>query len=157
MKKTLFVAAALLTLSACTKAVDTGDSADAVSADDIAAELWTAMDGYESWDNAAGWDGIQPSSDVHGDFVQIWVNSVEAGGGGEGAIIVKRGYDDAEGTSPKGEVSVMYKTADHDGASGWFWAKFDDAGTPSAHGETDGCIGCHSGYTDHQSYKEVTP
>ena len=120
--------------------------------EELADELWTAVDGYESWSQVSPWDGIQPSADgTHGDFVQIWFDATAAAdwGGtiGDGGISVKKGYDDAAGTMPKGPITVMYKVADYDADNGdWFFANYNDDGTVNRAGSdaAGSCGGCHS-------------
>ena len=81
MKKLLLLGIPLFALAACdTDNLD--DTAGAASVDDLAAELWGEIDGWESWDAAQGWPALSISDDgTHGDFVSILVNDVEAGGG----------------------------------------------------------------------------
>lgn len=158
MKKLLLLSLPLFALTACDKDETVDSSGGEVSEEDLAAELWGEIDGWESWDDAEGWPALSISDDgTHGDFVTIKVNSVEAGGGGDGAIIVKKGYDDSEGTSEKAGVTVMWKTDQYESASGWFWAKFDDEGNASPVGDPDGCTGCHSQSDDYQTYKTTSP
>ena len=66
----------------------------------------------------------------------------------EGAIIVKEGYDDVDGTIVTG-VTVMSRESGW-GDSGWFWAKYDPADPEPAQyaGEVSGCTGCHSAGQD---------
>ncbi len=157
MKKLLLLGIPLFALAACdTDNLD--DTAGAASVDDLAAELWGEIDGWESWDAAQGWPALSISDDgTHGDFVSILVNDVEAGGGGDGAIIVKKGYEDAEGATPKDGVTVMWKTDQYASESGWFWAKYSDDGTVDLSGEPIGCTGCHSQSEDYQTYPITSP
>jgi hypothetical protein len=157
MKKLLLLGLPLFALTACDKDVE--DSAgEGLSEDELAAELWGEIDGWESWDAAEGWPALSISDDgTHGAFVTIVVNSVEAGGGGDGALIVKKGFDDAEGTTAKDGVTVMWKTDQYESESGWFWAKYSDDGTVALAGNPDGCTDCHSGGDDYQTYKTATP
>ena len=147
-----------LCLLAC--ATDEGDSGSGgiISAEDAAAvDVWDEIQGYEEWEQHADWTGIVASEDgTHGDYVSIWMNdiaasAINAGDGGEmpeGAILVKEGYLDAEGTEFKG-LTVMKKEAGW-GDSGWFWAKYDPENPDPAQlaGEVSACSGCHAGGQD---------
>lgn len=147
----------LVALSACSKDEPT-DSAGALSEEELATMLWDEIQGYESWDTPESWPENSVSADgTHGAYVSIYINDVEAAGGGDGAIIVKKGYDSAEGADPKDGVTVMWKTADFESESGWFWAKYDDAGEASVTGEAGACTGCHSASSDYQTYKNNSP
>lgn len=159
MKKLLMLALPLFALTACDKDEGVGDDTEsAMSDEELAAELWTAVQGWEDWDSAEGWPELSISEDgTHGDFVTIKVNSVEAAGGGDGSIIVKKGFDDAEGASARDGVTVMWQTDLYDSESGWFWAKFDADGNASPVGNPDGCTGCHSQSESYQTYKVTSP
>jgi hypothetical protein len=152
-----FLAALLLPLTACS---DKGGDSAASGDDDeqIAADLWAAMDGYEGWNQTADWTGIQPSEDgTHGAFVQIWFNdpasdTLMAAAGGEmqdGAILVKEGYADETGSEVSG-LTAMQKLDGYDEAGGdWFWAKFTPGtGAVETAGVVSGCAGCHSSGQD---------
>jgi hypothetical protein len=125
---------------------------DTFDDDSLATELWDAVDGYDSWSQVSPWDGIQKSDDgTHGDYVQIWFNATAAAdwGGtiGDGGISVKKGYDDAEGTSPKGTITVMYKVDGYDPDNGdWFFANYGDDGSVNTSGAAaaGSCAGCHA-------------
>jgi hypothetical protein len=146
MKKLLLLGLPLFALTAC----------GAPTEEELAEELWAEIDGWENWDNAEGWPAMSISDDgTHGDFVSIMVNDVEASGGGDGAIIVKKGYDADE--VAKDGVTVMWKTDQYESASGWFWAKYSDDGTVALSGDPDGCTGCHSAGTDYQTYLTTEP
>jgi hypothetical protein len=82
-----------------TDGMDTDDMMESDA--DIAAGIWTEIDGYESWPQSPDWTGIQFRSDgsPHDPYVQIWMNQIafddwaDVQGGGEfsdGAILVKR-------------------------------------------------------------------
>jgi len=131
---------------------DTGSDLDT----ERAADLWQAIDGYESWGTVEGWEGLVESVDgTHGDFVQIWGNEVAltalAGDAAipDGGIFVKRGYADAKAAplSDQETVTVMQKIDGFDSENGdWFWASFytatgDVAGVA---GTSSSCSGCHS-------------
>lgn len=128
--------------------------------EEIAREIFTEIDGqWESWGTAPNWDGIQASSDcTHGNYVKITFNELALNAYGDedlpdGSIVVKRGYDNADGTGAVGFVTVMKKIDGYDPArNDWFWARIADDGTPSdsAVGQASFCYGCHSaGGTDY--------
>lgn len=148
----------LVLLMACgSNSADTGEG-DGPSAEETrAVELWTELEGYETWEQHADWTGVVASEDgTHGDYVSIWMNdtaaaAINAGKGGElpeGAILVKEGYNDAEGTDLKG-FTVGIKEAGW-GDDGWFWAKYDlDNPEPAqVAGSGNACSDCHAGGQD---------
>lgn len=144
----------LLVVLAC------GTKGDALTDDD----LWTRIEGYSSWDQAEPWAGIQPSSDgTHGAYVQIWLNeaamaSVGLDEAAEDSILVKEGYDDAEGASPRGNLTVMWKTLDVElPETGWYWANFTLEGEVNTSGEPGACTGCHSSGSDWRRMETDTP
>lgn len=160
----LRVALASLTLVAVACGKDGGDSGaaelDGTSADDqaMAEALWAEIGGYESWSQLDPWVGIVASTDVHGDYVQIWANgaaadTITAAAGGDmpdGAITVKEGYSDESGSSVNA-ITVMKKVAGYDAANGdWFYARYDATGTVTAAGQAAiaGCAGCHASGQD---------
>ena len=133
------------------------DGADSGQSEDeaIAAELWEAIDAFESWSEPAGWEGIVPSEDgTHGPYVQIWSDSATLAAltAGEpvadGSILVKCGFEDAEGATVGDEghaLTAMQKIEGYDPDHGdWFWAKFDpNTGEALTAGSASGCYGCH--------------
>jgi hypothetical protein len=147
---------ALLALSCAEKEGDndTGESAD----DALAAELWAAIDGFESWTEPAGWEGIVASEDgTHGPYVQIWTDAdtLDALAAGEapadGSILVKCGYQDAEGAAVGSDghaLTAMQKIEGYDPDHGdWFWAKFDaSTGEAETAGSASFCYGCHEAF-----------
>jgi len=137
-----------------------GDAGSDISADDLAlAEAtWAEINGYESWSQLDPWVGIQASTDVHGDYVQIWANgvaesTVTAAAGGDmpdGAITVKEGYSDEAGSSINA-ITVMKKMSGYDSANGdWFYARYTADGTVTMAGQSavDMCVGCHAAGQD---------
>jgi hypothetical protein len=103
---------------------------------------------YRDWARPPGFEKRRASSAAHGSAVDIYVNDVvaEVLGSGKhesswpvGSVIVKDGFDGAALEL----TSVMEKRAD-----GWYWAEFDDAGTPNYSGHPDLCIGCHRSGSD---------
>ena len=151
-------------LLAC--AANTGD-ADALQADrDALAEaLWPQVEGYETWDQAEPWVGIQPSADgTHGEFVQIWLDSValasyEADAADAGAIVAKKGYSDAEGLDPYGNLTVMWKPEDATAVpeTGWLWVSFGSDGSFTEAEDGGGCAGCHASGSDYRRMVTDTP
>jgi hypothetical protein len=147
-----------LSLLACgSDKVDTGSGSVISDEDARAMDLWSDLDGYDTWEQHADWTGIVASSDgTHGDYVSIWMNdtaaaTIHAEGGGdmpEGSIIVKEGYNDEAGADIKG-VTVMLKEEGW-GDDGWFWAKYDTDGSGGVQlaGAVSACAGCHAGGQD---------
>lgn len=107
--------------------------------------------GYEDWGQVAEAEGIVESASVHGSHVQIWFNddalgTIDAAGGEDlpaGSMIVKQGYNDADGTD-LGDLTVMYK----DAAFGWFWYSETADGEVKEAGAVDMCSNCHAGGQD---------
>lgn len=159
---TLALLTALPLVLACgDKDGDTGATGDSGVADAdlvLAQDLWTEISGYSSWPASAGWEDLEETpGGVHGESVQIWVNTaaydvISAGASADmpaGAISVKEGYSDAAGTTLSGIVA-MKKIDGYDSANGdWFWAKYSADGTPELYGSVSGCYDCHS---DGQDY-----
>ena len=158
--KMMLMVSALL-LAACGKgAPDSGDDGED---DRLADELWSEMSDYEDWGQLEGWTGVVASSDgTHGDHVQIWANEVALAALSDdspvpdGGIIVKAGYDDADGSSLRG-LTAMQKIDGYSADSGdWFWAQFDAAsGAASVAGAPSGCTGCHAAYGDYTAFDEL--
>lgn len=121
------------------------------SNEELADELWAAVDGYESWSQVSPWDGVQPSESVHGDYVQIWFNgtaTADFGGTiGDGGISVKKAYGAADGSDPVGVITVMYKVDGYDPDNGdWFYARYTDDGVAEVTGGAETpCAACHVG------------
>jgi hypothetical protein len=117
--------------------------------------LWTAIDGFDTWGQIAPWNGIQFQSagSPHGPSVQIWLNAeAEAGASvdsfADGAILVKRVYDDASDASAQPTIYAMEKIEGY-GSTDWFWAVYDESGTANTLGDVAGCTGCHSSGSDY--------
>ncbi len=109
-------------------------------------ELDGLLAGFESWPQVEV--GLVESDAVHGEYVENWLNDaakavVDAQMGEsmpDGAILVKQGYGDAEGTDVK-NLTVMWKTEGE-----WFWAQYDNAGALKKSGfQLEGCVECHEG------------
>ncbi len=132
---------------------DTAISAGAAIDEGLALDLWTELSGYEGWAQHEDWTGVVPSEDgTHGTHVQIWFNdSAGAPLNGEGsapmpdgAILVKEGYDNADG-SPVNGVTAMKKIDGYDPDNGdWFWASYEPDGAIKTSGSVAFCIGCHA-------------
>ena len=151
-------------LIACGAGEPGGDSAGSAGAD----ALWAAIDGYESWDQDTTWAGIQPSSDgTHGEYVEIWGNAEALGSTGDdtaaaGSILVKQGYEDADGDDPRSNLTVMWKSDEYGGDDGWFWGNYGADGSVNAAGGSgadaiSGCTGCHASGSDARRYVTDTP
>ena len=158
---TMVMVSGLLLVACDEKGSDSG--LDTGSEDtQIAAELWTAMSGYSSWNQLDDWSGIVTSTDgTHGAYVQIWANDlaydalVAGTAVPDGGIVVKEGYTDEAGTDLTG-VTAMQKITGYDADSGdWFWAKYDTAGAASVTGASAGCYGCHSAYDDYTAFDNL--
>lgn len=120
-----------------------------------AATVWTEIQGYQSWAEYPGHEGIQPGGSPHGDFVRFYINDVAAGdpvGLPAGSIIIKENYADEAGTM-LGAVTVMERIADYSPDSqDWWWVKYDPDGTVDVNpdglalvGNVGGCVACHEG------------
>ena len=123
--------------------------------DEMASDLWTEIESMEGWSQYDGWEGIVPSSSVHGDFVQIWLNdeALTAISAGEsipdGAILLKETYNDAEGADLN-DITVMKKVDGYNpDGSDWYWAQYLEDGTVQTSGSPDMCTGCHSSGEDY--------
>ena len=107
--------------------------------------LWEKVNagaGFQSWQRAPGYATRKPSFTAHANAVEIFV-SPEIGAvlGAKlvtewpvGSIVVKEGFSG----SSRRLVAVMEKRTD-----GWFWAEYDDSGTPKYSGHPSVCIDCH--------------
>lgn len=155
-----------LLLVACATGGSDGTETDTgLSSEDteLAEALWTAIDGYQDWSQTVDWEGVQPSEDgTHGAYVQIWLDdlangTVEAAAGSDmpgGAILVKEGYDDAEGATLKA-ITVMQKIDGYDADNGdWFYGRYDADGGILIAGQDaiDSCAGCHASGQDSVRY-----
>jgi hypothetical protein len=134
-----------------------GEKAEEEASEDqrLAEDLWADIGDYSSWDQPASWEGLQPSESTHGLSVSIWLNEVasQALTNEEaiptGGIIVKEGFNDAEGTNLK-SITVMKKVDGYNSNAGdWFWAAYGGDGTVNVSGADDFCISCHAGGDDY--------
>ncbi|MEQ1571151.1 MAG: cytochrome P460 family protein [Myxococcota bacterium] len=122
----------------------------AASDEEIAAELWADIDGYESWTVPPGWSTTPTLSSMHmGGYVVTWFDDTLAawdfaGSAPEGSIAVKRATTDESGATVA-DITVMQKRAGYDAANGdWFYAQFGADGTVMAAGAIAMCVGCHA-------------
>lgn len=146
------LSASLLLLTAC------GSPSD----EELAADLWTAIDGYDSWAQADAWTGVQPHAGSHGgaSHVQMWFNDVADGAYGDtipdGGISVKETYDSADGAALK--IFVMEKIDGYDDANGdWFYARYSPDGTVDTAGaDASSCAACHNGASEGDRLLSVT-
>ncbi len=149
-----------LVLACGVNSAENGDSGDGNGSDtgfstEVQAYLEqseVALEGYEDWDQLDDWTGIQPGESVHGDYVEIWLNSeafetIQDQTSADmpvGALLAKQGWDEADGTSAR-NFTVMYKV---DADYGWFWASWSSDGEVLMAGQPDACTGCHSAGQD---------
>lgn len=150
---TMFIGLVLMSVGCGEKDADTG--ADNEVAYEETLLLWNDIQDMESWEQYEGWEGIVPSSSVHGDYVQIWLN--EAANNAlttgsdlpDGAIIAKQTFDDANGDTLK-DITVMQKIEGFNPeGNGWFWAQYLEDGTVQNEGSPAMCTGCHAGGNDY--------
>ncbi len=118
--------------------------------DELAADLWAEIDGYEEWALPEGWTETPTLSDSHmGAYVVAYLNDTLAGWDGsdtapDGSISVKQAYDDDAGTTLTG-LTVMKKIAGYDEAtSDWFWASYSSDGAVGSAGKVEMCSDCHA-------------
>jgi hypothetical protein len=128
-----------LTLLGC------GDNQDDEGARQLLARV--RAERYRDWARAPGYETRRPSRAAHGDFVDIYVNEVIAQVLASekqtlwptGSVIVKDGFEGSE----QQLTAVMEKRSD-----GWYWAEFDETGTPNYSGHPNVCIDCHRSGSD---------
>lgn len=143
----------------------TGEDMTFGTAEDLAmaATLWAAMEGHESWGSFEGLEGLQASGAPHGEFVEFYINDIAAGdtaGLPNGSIILKKNYG-SEDTSSLGALTAMQKVDGYSPDAGdWFWVKYlpdgsvdvNPDGIPLAGrvglGTDTACIGCHKSEAD---------
>ena len=123
------------------------------SDEEIAAGIWTDIDGYDSWGQYPDFEGVQASEGPHGSYVQVWFDTAAedhfTNGSGDmpdGATIVKEGYSDEGETITS--VTVMRKDSSLPD-SGWFWVNFSADGTVNLAGDQSGCYDCHANGQDY--------
>lgn len=140
MNKSLLLAALVgATFVACASLGSPEDQSEAEG-------LWDRISGYQSWGQAPGFEGVQPSKSVHGDFVRVYVNDVVAAdlaSPGFGSILVKEGFDKADASKLKA-LTVMERIEGYDPENDdWFWARYKPDGTLTDSGQVSNCIKCH--------------
>lgn len=131
------------------------DTAEALGADPASEALWSEIQGFDTWSQYPGWEGVVASESVHGDFVSIWLNdsamsAVQAGETvPDGGILVKQTFVDAEGSELK-DITVMKKVDgfDPDG-SDWYWGQYLEDGSVENAGNPAMCTGCHASGDDY--------
>jgi len=143
--------ASILLMAAC----GGGDGSDLGTDAEIAADLWTDIQGYDAWAQADSWPGVQPHGGTHGgaSHVQMWFNDIADAAYGDtipdGGISVKETYDAEDGAALK--IFVMQKIDGYDDTNGdWFYARYSTDGTVDTAGADaiGGCAGCHNGGAD---------
>ena len=134
----------LLTTAGCAENQQAKDLLEQLQDDDYRA----------TYARAPGWpDALMPSAGgPHGSHVDIYVNDIlaEAIESGDqltawpdGSLIVKDGWNNAEGTDLK-YVAAMEKRGDD-----WFWAEYDDADKVEFAGyNLKTCTNCHDAGDD---------
>ncbi|MCK6505076.1 cytochrome P460 family protein [Myxococcota bacterium] len=117
---------------------------------EIAAALWTAIDGYTGWGQKDGWTTSPVLSGSHMDayVVAYYDDALMAwdmsGAAPDGAISVKEQYMAATDADPA-SLTVMQKRAGYDPDNGdWFWAMYAPDGTVMEAGKVEMCSGCHA-------------
>lgn len=131
------------------------DTAEVSGADPMAEALWSEIQGFDTWSQYPGWEGVVASESVHGDFVSIWLNdsamtAVQAGETvPDGGVLVKQTFVDAEGSELK-DITVMKKVEgfDPDG-SDWYWGQYLEDGSVENAGNPAMCTGCHASGDDY--------
>lgn len=149
------LAVSILALTACGN-----EGAGGASDEDLAADLWTEIDGYDTWGQVGAWTGVVLHEGSHGgaSHVQVWFNDVaEADHGGtisDGGISVKETYNDENGDTAL-KIFVMKKIDGYDADNGdWFYARYSPDGTVDVAGADaiGGCAGCHNAATEDGLY-----
>jgi len=105
-------------------------------------EKINAGPGFQSWRRAPGYPTRKPSFTSHANAVEIFVNediakvldTKQVTEWPVGSIVVKEGFS---GKTRK-LVAVMEKRSD-----GWFWAEYEDDGSPLFSGRPSVCLDCH--------------
>ncbi|NOY27652.1 MAG: cytochrome P460 family protein [Oligoflexia bacterium] len=120
--------------------------------------LWSEIAGYDAWPYPDGWgDVVATPGGVHGESVQLWINTladdvISAGAGGllpDGAIAVKEVFSDDAGAKLSSIVTMKKISGYAPDTNDWFWVKYTPDGTPEMYGDVSGCSGCHSGGQDY--------
>jgi hypothetical protein len=131
----------LLAVTLCACSNQNPDSAEALWDDLQAAD-------YRTWPRAPGYPGRTPSSTVHGDEVEIFINDVlaDAFASGapltswpDGAQIVKDSFKDGS----LDLVLAMDKRGDE-----WFFAEYHTDGEVVYSGDPRACTRCHGDAND---------
>lgn len=154
MKIQPFMAAGLVLGSFACGGDDDGhthDSPEVVEAEALLAEHQDAD--YRSYARILGWDlpHLESSRPHHGPFIDIYVNetlaaAIEGSGAPfpDGSVVVKDGWNDAEGTELF-QIAIMEKQG-----TDWFYAEYSADGEVDVAGiDPDECMECHTVGTDH--------
>lgn len=141
-----------LWILACTEA-EKEDGSSEGSFSEETNQLWDEISDYQTWNQLENWQGILPSESVHGVAMQTWYNDIaydalmiiDINTMPENSIIVKEGYQDANGTDIN-TITVMKKINGYNPDAGdWYWASFNPDGSSNASGIVDFCVSCHAG------------
>ena len=127
----------------------------------LAEDIWNEIEGYDSWAQQEGWEGVVASESTHGASVSIWVNElalqslIDEETIPDGGIIVIEGCQDEAGSDLKA-ITVMKKIDGYNPDAGaWFWAVYELDGTVSVSGSSDFCISCPSAGDDYVMFPSV--
>ena len=127
----------------------------------MANDIWEEIQGYKTWDQNPEFLGIQSGDSPHGEYVQIWANTIAKEFFDiaqtddllpEGSIIVKEGYSDSSG-SELNKITIMKKINGFDPEhNDWFWANYNEGGgLGGANGSVSSCYSCHTSGKDYLS------
>ncbi len=139
--RTLALASALLafTLAACKSL---GSAEDQVEA----GTLWESMNGYQSWGQFEGHEGLNKGASPHGKYVRTFVNGIGATAPSTpayGTIIVKENFGKNDLSKLEG-ITVMQRIEGYDPANDdWFWARYTPTGSLTHSGQVAFCSDCH--------------
>ena len=140
MKKTIVALSGLFVLSAC-KSPDAPPAHSSGPTDEqLAAELWNSIQGYDNWDHFPGWDGWQESDSVHGNWVMTFVNTTDTNFP-PGSIIVKEGFKKKDPETLRA-ITVMQRIEGYSEETGdWLNVRFDQGGNVTKINSS--CVRCH--------------
>ena len=119
------------------------------------AQLDEAVEGYDTWESAPGWEGLNATcTGAHGRYVALYVDPIAAeedagsGGYGVGSTMVLESYQDTLGTWKM--TVAMHKVAlDSNLPGDWYWGQYDEAGALLQGGDIPACASCHMGGKDY--------
>lgn len=140
MKRVVFIAVFLMTLSAWAVAQD----APNVDGDSLWERI-TVLSPYTNWDQWPDHVGLQDGAAPHGPKHIVYVNKTGLEPGVPkpyNTIVVKENYTPEKKLAA---LTVMYKVKGYNPEAGdWFWVKYAPDGTVQKQGKPAGCIGCHA-------------